>query len=43
LGAKIKTGGPTVLYHGALASATATAVGYYPWFYTFNTLQKLIP
>ena len=35
--------GPTVLYHGSLAAAAATAVGHFPWFYTFNTLQEYIP
>jgi hypothetical protein len=24
-------GGPTVLYHGALAASAATFVGHYPW------------
>lgn len=29
---KIKVGGPSVLYHGALAAWLATVVGHYPWF-----------
>ena len=29
---KVKLGGPTVLYHGALAASAATFVGHYPWF-----------
>lgn len=28
---KVKTRGPTVLYHGALAASSATLVGHYPW------------
>jgi hypothetical protein len=31
---KMKAGGPTVLYHGSLAAASATFVGHYPWFAT---------
>jgi Mitochondrial carrier protein len=30
LKAKFRTGGPTVLYHGALAASAATFVGHYP-------------
>ena len=41
--AKVKTKGPSVLYHGSLASASATAVGFYPWFTTFNFLQERVP
>eukprot|EP00612_Vaucheria_litorea_P000196 CAMPEP_0171452634 /NCGR_PEP_ID=MMETSP0945-20130129/664_1 /TAXON_ID=109269 /ORGANISM="Vaucheria litorea, Strain CCMP2940" /LENGTH=277 /DNA_ID=CAMNT_0011977341 /DNA_START=32 /DNA_END=862 /DNA_ORIENTATION=- len=40
---KVKTNGPTVLYHGAIAASTATFVGHYPWFFTFNFLQEKIP
>jgi hypothetical protein len=40
---KIKASGPTVLYHGALASASATFVGHYPWFFTYNFLSEKIP
>jgi len=40
---KVKVGGPTVLYHGALASASATFVGHYPWFFTYNYLSEKIP
>ena len=42
LGAKIKTNGPTVLYHGALGAASATAAGHYPWFLTFNLLDEYL-
>lgn len=40
---KVRTSGPRVLYHGALATASATYVGHFPWFFTFNFLQELIP
>lgn len=30
------------LYQGATAAAAATAVGYFPWFLTFNFLNKRI-
>lgn len=40
---KIKSSGPTVLYHGSLASASATFVGHYPWFFTYNFLSEKIP
>ena len=36
LGGKLSTNGPPVLFHGALAAATATAVGHYPWFATVS-------
>lgn len=31
------------MYHGALATSAATFVGHYPWFLTFNFLNKKIP
>jgi len=40
---KIAARGPTVMFHGALAAASATAVGHFPWFFTFNYLQAAIP
>ena len=40
---KIAARGPTVMFHGALAAASATAVGHFPWFFTFNYLQATIP
>ncbi|GMI09547.1 hypothetical protein TrVE_jg10403 [Triparma verrucosa] len=40
--AKVKTSGPTVLYHGSLAAASATFVGHYPWFATYNFLSENI-
>lgn len=43
LKSKFKAGGVKVFYHGALASSSATFVGHYPWFVTFNFLNKKIP
>jgi hypothetical protein len=40
---KINTGGYRVLYHGTLASMTATFVGHYPWFLTYNVLNQNLP
>lgn len=40
---KVKASGPMVLYDGALASASATFVGHYPWFFTYNYLSEKIP
>ena len=40
---KVSTKGPGVMWHGAGAAATATAVGHFPWFYTFNLLQEVLP
>lgn len=37
---KIKTGGPTVMFHGSMAASTATFVGHYPWFFTYNLLNE---
>jgi len=43
LRAKIKTGGPFVLYHGATGAMAATFVGHYPWFFTYNYLNAALP
>lgn len=40
---KVKIGGPLTLYNGALAAASATFVGHYPWFATYNFLSEKIP
>lgn len=40
---KLKIGGPIVMFHGAIATASATMVGHYPWFMTFNTLDAYLP
>ena len=43
LGAKIKTGGIGVLWHGSIGAMSATFVGHYPWFFTYNYLQEALP
>ena len=40
---KVKLSGPSVLFHGSVAAATATFVGHYPWFFTYNYLSEKIP
>lgn len=40
---KVKVGGVPVLYQGSLAAASATFVGHYPWFFTYNFLSEKIP
>eukprot|EP00529_Nitzschia_sp_RCC80_P027093 CAMPEP_0113482420 /NCGR_PEP_ID=MMETSP0014_2-20120614/22909_1 /TAXON_ID=2857 /ORGANISM="Nitzschia sp." /LENGTH=274 /DNA_ID=CAMNT_0000375935 /DNA_START=1188 /DNA_END=2012 /DNA_ORIENTATION=- /assembly_acc=CAM_ASM_000159 len=40
---KVKTAGPLSLYNGAIAAASATFVGHYPWFFTYNFLSETIP
>jgi len=40
---KMSVGGPKVLWAGALGSASATFVGHFPWFFTFNTLNEHLP
>ena len=33
----------SIKYFFFAAAASATAVGHFPWFFTFNTLQEYIP
>lgn len=40
---KVKANGVPVPYHGSLAAASATFVGHYPWFFTYNLLSEKIP
>ena len=40
---KYRASGPSIFFHGSIASATATYVGHYPWFATYNALQSYIP
>ena len=40
---KVRKGGTKVLYHGTLASMSATFIGHYPWFLTYNLLNKNLP
>jgi len=41
--AKISKSGPTVLFHGAIAASGGTLVGHFPWFFTYNYLDKNLP
>jgi len=41
--AKVKAHGPLVFWHGSIASAAATFVGHYPWFFTYNYLSEKLP
>jgi len=43
LRAKIASGGPAVLFHGALGASAATFAGHYPWFVVYNTLTARFP
>jgi len=43
LQARVAEGGMLTLYSGALGSSFATLVGHYPWFLTYDFLQKLVP
>eukprot|EP01023_Acetabularia_acetabulum_P015668 TRINITY_DN1765_c0_g1_i2.p1 TRINITY_DN1765_c0_g1~~TRINITY_DN1765_c0_g1_i2.p1 ORF type:complete len:332 (-),score=57.50 TRINITY_DN1765_c0_g1_i2:260-1255(-) len=43
LASKIGKGGPFVLWHGSLAAVSATFVGHYPWFATYNYLNAVLP
>jgi hypothetical protein len=40
---KVASGGPPVLWHGALAASGATFVGHYPWFVTRNYMEEFLP
>lgn len=40
---KVGKGGPTVLWHGSLAAYSASLVGHFPWFFTFNMLDESLP
>lgn len=40
---KINTNGYKVLYNGSFASLSATFSGHYPWFLTYNILNKYLP
>ena len=39
---KLKVGGIPVLFHGSVATSTATMVGHYPWFLTYNYLDNYL-
>ena len=40
---KIRTNGISSLYHGSLGACTATIIGHFPWFLTYNYLSENIP
>jgi hypothetical protein len=40
---KFKANGPSTFFQGALASAAATFVGHYPWFFVYNYLNAKLP
>jgi hypothetical protein len=40
---KVRLTGPSALFNGSLAAASATFVGHYPWFFTYNFLSEKIP
>ena len=41
--AKMKSNGPRVLYNGSIATSSATMIGHYPWFMTYNYLNIYLP
>ena len=43
LGAKVRAGGPTVLWHGASGAVNAKLVGHYPWFATYSNVGVRVP
>jgi hypothetical protein len=43
LATRFKTNGPKIFYNGAIATSTATMVGHYPWFATYNYLDAYLP
>ena len=40
---KVRASGPLALYNGSIAASSATFVGHYPWFFTYNFLSEKIP
>eukprot|EP00607_Mallomonas_marina_P005558 CAMPEP_0182427398 /NCGR_PEP_ID=MMETSP1167-20130531/17142_1 /TAXON_ID=2988 /ORGANISM="Mallomonas Sp, Strain CCMP3275" /LENGTH=290 /DNA_ID=CAMNT_0024609601 /DNA_START=138 /DNA_END=1007 /DNA_ORIENTATION=- len=40
---KVRTTGPQIFWYGSLAAASATFVGHYPWFFTYNLLSEKLP
>jgi len=41
--AKARTTGPSAFFQGALAAASATFVGHYPWFFVYNYMNANLP
>lgn len=42
LSQKVRVHGPGVMFYGSVASASATLAGHYPWYTTYNYLNKII-
>ena len=40
---KIERHGPCVLWDGGYGAAIASAIGYVPWFFTYNSLDAALP
>ena len=40
---KIRVNGFRTLYNGSMGAYSATLVGHFPWFLTFNTLEQYLP
>lgn len=43
MASKVKLGGVSMLWEGAFGTMGATWLGHYPWFVTYNSLNRLIP
>lgn len=43
LASKYRQNGVGVFYHGTLGAFSATYVGHFPWFFTFNYLDQTLP
>jgi len=43
LWAKVAANGPGAMFEGCIGAATATAVAFYPWSFTFETVDKRLP
>jgi len=41
--AKAKINGPSTFFQGSIAATSATFVGHYPWFSTYNYLNSVLP
>ena len=40
---KFRANGISTFFQGSLASATATFVGHYPWFFVYNYMSEHLP
>lgn len=41
--AKVRSHGPSTLFHGSMGAMSATWVGHFPWFFTNNYLSETLP